>query len=300
MCKQLEKILVTGYSGFIGRKLIKKLAKKYKIVGVSNVKNSIPYVIKIRKDIRKLSPNDLPKDISYIIHLAAISDVSYCQQNPSECFDVNVRGTQNLLEISRKIGSKFLFVSTSHVYGKPSKLPINEKHQKNPTSIYAASKLAGEIISESYAKNYGMDVSILRFFSVYGPNSPPHVVISKIINQLQTSNKITLGNLYPKRDFVFVEDVVNAIELVIKKSSSYEIFNVGSGKSFSIKEISNMLQKIAGRNIAVNSTPSLKRKQEIRNVIADISKIRKLGWKPQIPLKDGLQIAFKAGSGENN
>ncbi len=289
----MKKILVTGYSGFIGSNLTGKLVKKYEVVGVSNVKNSISSIIRIEKDIRKLSTRDIPKDISHIIHLAALSDVSYCQENPSECFDVNIRGTQNLLEISRKIGSKFLFVSTSHVYGTPINLPISEKHPKNPASIYASSKLAGEIISESYAKNYGMDVSIVRLFSVYGPNSPSHLVISRIINQIRTSNMIKLGNLYPKRDFVFVDDVVSAIELVIKKSSGFEIFNIGSGKSFSIQEICKILQQISDKNIAIRSVHALKRKQEIRNVISNISKIVKIGWRPQTSIKTGLQVTFE-------
>lgn len=289
----MKKILVTGYSGFIGRNLIVKLLKKYDIIGLSNISTSTLGITKIRKDIRKLSTHDIPKDISYIVHLAALSDISYCHDNPSECFDVNVRGTQNLLEISRKIGSKFLFISTSHVYGIPIKIPMAENHPRNPTSIYASSKFAGEIISESYARNYGMDVSILRLFSVYGHNSPQHSVISRIINQLKSTEIIKLGNLYPKRDFVYVNDVVNAIELVIKKSSGFRIFNVGNGKSFSISEICKIIQQISDMKITIKSVPELKRKQEVKNVVADISKMKSMGWKPQMSLQAGLEISFK-------
>lgn len=274
----------------MGRNLIEKLVKKYDIVGVSNVGNPTLSIKKIRKDIRKLTIADIPSDVSHIVHLAALSDVVYCQNHPSECFDINVRGTQNLLEISRTIGSKFLFISTSHVYGAPIKLPINENHPVNPTSIYASSKLAGEIISESYAKNYDMDVSIVRLFSVYGSYSPQHLVISKIINQLRTSNVIKLGNLYPKRDFVYVSDVVNALDLIIKKSSGFKILNVGSGKSFSIIEICKILEQIIDKNIIIKSVPVLKRKQEIKDVVSDISKIVKLGWKPNISLRTGLEL----------
>ncbi len=289
----MKKILITGYNGFIGGNLVEKLAKKYDVVGVSNVTNSVSSIIKIRKDIRKLSIRDIPKDISHIVHLAALSDVSYCQENPSGCFDVNIHGTQNLLEISRKMGSKFLFVSTSHVYGKPLKLPLSENHPKNPTSIYATSKLVGETMSESYAKNYGMDVSIVRLFSVYGPNSPHHLVISRIINQMRTSNMIKLGNLYPRRDFVFIDDVVSAIDLVIQKSSGFEIFNIGSGRSSSIKEVCEILRQISEKKIEIRSVPALKRKQEIKNVVSNISKITELGWRPKISLKTGLQLTFE-------
>lgn len=291
--KTLKKILVTGYGGFIGSNLTERLAKRYDVVGVSNTKNSISHVITIRKDIRKLSVDDIPRDISHIVHLAAISDLGYCQKNPSECFDVNVQGTQNLLEISRKIGSSFLFASTYHVYGMPIRLPMDEKHPRNPGSIYASSKLAGEIISESYARNYNMNLSIVRLSSIYGPSSPDHLVISKIISQMKTSNQIKIGNLYPRRDFVYVDDVVGALELVAKKSSGFQVFNVGSGKSFSIKEICRMLQQISGKGVTIRSVPQLKRKHEIPNLVSDISKIAKLGWRPKVSLRTGLEATYE-------
>ena len=129
-----------------------------------------------------------------------------------------------MLEIARKHNSKFIYISTSHVYGIPKTLPIKEDHPLNPTSVYASSKLAGEIITQSYGNNYGINTSILRIFSVYGDDSPSYLVTSKIISQLFTKNKISIGNVYPKRDFIYIDDVGSAIELVLRKSHGFNVY----------------------------------------------------------------------------
>jgi len=202
-------------------------------------------------------------------------------------------GTQNMLEISRKINSKFLFLSTSHVYGKPKTLPIREDHSTIPTSVYSASKLAAETICQSYAKSYGIDCSILRIFSVYGPNSPPHLVTSRIISQILTKDVLQLGNIKTKRDFIFVNDVISAIKLVMKKSKGFNIYNVGNGKSHSILELCNLLQEIGNKKISIKAKKSLFRKNEIDDIISNSSKLKKLGWKPIFSLNEGLKITYE-------
>lgn len=287
----LKKILVTGYNGFIGKNFVEELLSKgYQVIGVSNKKKSTKEnVIQIRKDIRQLDKNELPKGISHIAHLAAVTDVSFCQKNPSECIDINVKGTQNMLEIAREIHAKFLYLSTSHVYGVPTKLPIGENHPCHPTSIYASSKLAGEIITESYARSFGIDASIVRLFSAYGPHSPEHLVTSKIISQILTKNFISIGNLYPKRDFLYVKDAARALELVLRKTKGFEVYNLGSGKSYSILQICKIVKEIAGKNIPAKSLSSESRRNEIPNVVSNNKKIRTLGWSPQFEIKEGLQ-----------
>lgn len=288
----MKKIIITGYNGFVGSHLVDILRDKYKIIGISNTDNFEKNIIKIKKDIRKISINEMPKDIFCIVHLAALTDITYCHNNPSLCFDINVKGTQNMLEIARKRNAKFIFLSTSHVYGIPYKLPLRENYPSNPNSIYASTKLEGEIISQSYSKSYGMNVSILRLFSVYGPKSPQHLVTSKIISQLLTKNVIELGNTSPKRDFVYVEDAVKAIELIIKKSRMSGIYNIGTGKNYSILEICNILKKIAGKNTPIKSVKLQSRKSDIVNVISDSSKIRKIGWKPEFGIEEGLHKTY--------
>jgi len=197
-----------------------------------------------------------------------------------------------MLEIARKINANFIYLSTNHVYGPPKKLPIREDHPKNPESIYATSKLLGELICQTYAKNYGINVSIIRLFSVYGRNSAPHLVTSKIISQIKNSPSIQLGNLFPKRDFIFIDDVINAIDLIISKTKGYSEFNVGTGKSYSILELCNILKKISGSKIPVKSSKSKSRKIEIKNIYSDSTKLKKLGWKSNYTLEKGLRETY--------
>lgn len=288
-----KKILITGSQGFIGKHLLNELLPKCKIIGINSIydkktKNYIP----LKKNIVKLKASDVSSNLTGIVHLAAITDVNFCQQNPQKCFETNVLGTQKTLEVARKKDCKFVYVSTSHVYGKPEKLPLKEEHQKNPNSIYAASKLAGEICCEGYARSYGMDISIVRLFSVYGPNSPTHLVTSRIISQLDKPS-IKLGNLRPKRDFIFVTDAIKAIATVLKKSQNFKVYNVGTGKSYSILDICNIIGNLSGEELRIKKVNSYVRKTEIDEIISDITKIKKLGWKPRIDIKQGLKITLE-------
>ena len=289
---QLEKILVTGHTGFLGSHLIESLSKNYQVIGISDKITKNSKIKQIRKDIRKIKPSDIPKNISYIIHLAALTDVQYCQKYPTRCFEINVMGTQNLLEIAKKLNSKFIYLSTSHVYGIPKSLPIKENNPLHPNSNYSASKLAAEIICESYSKSYDVDCTVLRIFSVYGPNSPLHLVTSKIISQILTKDTLQLGNTDSKRDFIFVKDVISAIQLVMKKSKGFNIYNVGNGKSYSILELCNIVKKIAGKNISIKSKKSLLRKTDVDDIFSNNSHLRKLGWKSKISINEGLQTTF--------
>ena len=202
-------------------------------------------------------------------------------------------GTVNVLELARKKDCRFLFVSTSHVFGNPKKLPIKENHPKNPTSIYAASKLTGEICCEGYAKSYGMNVSIARLFSVYGINSPSHLVTSRIISQLN-KNTIKLGNLSPKRDFIYIDDVTSAILTIFNKSKKFNDYNVGTGKSHSILEVFKILKDLSKSKASIKSSNTFSRKNDILDVKANSLKLQKLGWEPKTSLKKGLQLIIES------
>jgi len=289
----MEKILVTGYNGFIGSHLINSLSSKYRIVGVSSKKSDEKNILRINKDIQKLSTKDIPRKINCIIHLAAITDVNYCENHQKQCFDVNLLGTQKMLEVARKLDSKFIFVSTSHVYGKPKKLPLDENHEKNPQSVYSISKQGAEVMCETYSKTYGIDVSIPRLFSVYGPKSPEHLVTSRIILQILKQKNVKLGNLSPKRDFIYISDAVDAIILLINKTRGFNVYNVGTGKSYSILNICNFLKKISGKNFTIKSVKSYSRKNEVKNVVSNPEKMMKLGWKPKIGIEKGLEQTYE-------
>ena len=290
----MSKILVTGYTGFLGSHLVEGLVDtKSKIIGLSINPQKIRGITSVHGDITKIS--NISNDISCIVHLAALTSVDYCQNNPKKCFDTNVMGTQNMLEIARKCDSKFLFASTSQVFGIPQKLPISENAELHPSSVYAASKTAGEFLCETYSKSYGLDISVVRLFSIYGPKSPPYLVTTKIITQTINGNKIRIGNLSPKRDFLYVSDAVSAFKLLINKNlKGFSKFNVGFGKSFSIEEICKKIVKISEKKISIESNKQLFRRSEIPNLVCNASKIKNLGWKPKISLDEGLQMTFES------
>lgn len=293
--------MITGHNGFIGSHLVDKLKKKYKIIGISNhdSKSSIPT---IKKDIRKITKKDLPKNIDCIIHLAAITDVSFCEKNPQVSFSVNCDGTKKILELARAFNSKFVYVSTSHVYGIPQKLPMAENHPRNPTSVYAATKLFAENLCELYSRIYGLNVGIIKLFSVYGPRSPNHLVTSKIISQSIVKKPVILGNLKPKRDFVYIDDVISAIELIMKKSIGLESYNVGTGKSFSISDICNLVSKSLGQKTQIKSSKTQIRRNDVPEIRSDCSKLKNLGWNSKINIADGIQktILWHLSNIDNN
>lgn len=286
----MKRILVTGSDGFLGSNLVKYLGdKNYNLIGLSK-KRSNSQIPKLFGDIVTISN---VKNISTIVHLAAMTDIDYCQKHPTECFQTNVMGLQNMLEIARKNDSKFIFVSSSQIYGNPSTLPVNENMDFNPLSIYATSKICGEYICESYSKTYGLDVIIVRAFSVYGPGSPTYSAVAKIITQIIKNKAIKLGNLKPRRDFLYVSDMVSALELLMKSNlRGFSKFNIGSGTSISIYNLCKKLIKISDTKTKIESNRNLFRKGEIQNLVCDSSKIRKLGWKPQISLDVGLTQTF--------
>ena len=284
----MKNIIVTGHDGFLGSHLVPELQKKFNVIGVSKTSHN-QKITQLKKDICKISYLDFPGKINYIIHLAAITDPIYCQKNPKECFNVNVNGTQNILELARRKDSKIIFFSTSHVYGIPKKLPVKEGDPKHPNSIYSDSKLDAEIICESYSRTYGLDVSIARLFSVYGPNSSSHLVVNSIINQLLKNKVIQLGNVNSRRDFIYVTDVIQAIKIILKTIHGFNDYNVGTGKSYSILEICEILKKISKKNIPVKSIKSKIRKNDLSKIVCDPTKIQNLGWNPKIGISVGLQ-----------
>lgn len=287
----LKKILIIGYNGFIGTHLVNSLVSKYDVIGLSKKINDDGRLKHIKKDITKITSNDF-KNIFCVIHLAAITNPKICNDFPDHCISTNVLGTQKILEAARKNNCKVIYASTSHVYGIPKKLPIHETSSTSPTSIYSGSKLAGEILCESYSKQFNMDISIVRIFSVYGPGSGNHCVISNIIFQLKNSNIIKLGNLNSKRDFIFISDVVNAFRIILNNIKGLNIYNIGTGTSYSIKEICKIIEKLHGEKIIIKTNSKQSMKIDPKNIVCDASKLKKLGWKPKISIEQGLKKTY--------
>ena len=288
----MKQIVITGHNGFLGSNLLSKLiSEKYKITGISKTIKKNNLIKQIKRNILNIKDSDIAKN-SCIIHLAAITNVAYCEKYPEECYKVNAIATQKILEIARKKNCSLIYPSTSHVYAIPHKLPIKETHPTNATSVYSESKISGEKLCETYSKSYGLNISVLRLFSTYGPKNSEYKVESRIIRQLLSNSMIKIGNLSPKRDFIYIDDVIRAFQIVIKNLKGFNIYNVGSERSYSIQEICNILKKLAGKKISVVTDKTKLRKNDIKNVVSDCSKIKKLGWKPKISINEGLELTL--------
>ena len=290
----MKKILITGATGFIGTHLIPQLIKNHKVVGISKNKiKSSKNFISSNVDITNKNLK-IKNKYTDIIHMAAHSDVTYCNLNPTKCYELNVKSTQKMLEIARKNDSNFIFLSSSHVYGNPIKQPIVEDSVCNPSTHYASSKKMSEILCETYAKTYGLDIQVARLFSVYGPKSPKSNLIFNIINQIINNSKIILGNTYPKRDFIFISDVIMGLTKILNsKKKGFQVYNLGSGKSVSVENIVKNCLTISNKKLKTISSKEKRRKNEIINIQANISKMEKeFNWKAEISLKKGLEITY--------
>ena len=288
-CAMATKVLVTGIDGFLGRHLHKRLETRgFKILGH-------------RKDLFPVDVTEMNKlgsfkkqGIDTIIHLAAKSSVLDSFQRPYEVYRTNVFGTLNVLELARLENvKKFIFVST-YVYGQPMYVPLDEKHPVNPYSPYHRSKLLAEQICESYSDNFGINVVTLRAFNIYGPNSKFYQFVPSIISRIRMG-EVLLSEEQTKRDLLFVEDFVDLIERVLDKfPKGYNLYNVGSGESYTLRDVSSILARLLNKKITVKYDEKIS-PNDIKDMMADISKVsRKFNWKPSTDLENGLSKCIRS------
>lgn len=301
------KILITGGAGFIGSNLARAFVlKNYKVRVVDNL--STGKMENLNGIIEKIEflPADITdekamegtfKHIDHVIHLAAITSVQKSLEDPDLTFKVNVEGTRNILKFSEKFNvRKLIFASSCAIYGNPEKLPVSEDSKLFPLSPYAESKVEGENSCLEFLKK-GINIVILRFFNVFGlkqdADSPYSGVISNFAKKiLKGERPVIYGDGKQTRDFVYVDDVLSAIEKALFSKSETRIFNIGSGKGYSVNQIFEILKKISG----FKGEPEFKeeRKGEVRHTLADISKAQiELRWKPEISIEDGLKRTFE-------
>ena len=240
---QNRNVLVTGATGFVGPYLVRELLdRKARIKVLSMNKTSgLTYledkINLVRGNITDTgSLQNIMKDVDIVFHLAAISNVNYAISHPRETFETNATGTLNLLEEARKNEvEKFVYISSSHVYGLPQYLPMDEKHPVNPHEPYAASKAAAEMLVNIYALNYGLKTTIVRPFNMFGPGQSEDFIIPSIIGQALKKELVELGNLTPTRDLLYITDAIEGMLTIAQKGEG--IYNIGSGIETSIKEI---------------------------------------------------------------
>lgn len=288
-----KRILVTGGNGFLGTRLVPALESAgAEVTVLTNAAGGNPGMIEA--DITRHLKIDCPADL--IIHLAAMVSVPFCQQNPAKAFEVNAQGTANVLEYARKIDAEyFVYSSTAKVYGRAPQCPTPESAPAKPQTIYGYSKRAGELACECYSENYGLDTAILRQSNIIGPSQTGDYVVPSIISQARKGNDLHLGNTKPKRDFVFVDDVVSAYRTILEKRAA-GIMNIGSGESHSADEIIKALEKITGKNLRTIADPEKLREQEPDKELLDITRMKRLGWAPTTRFEDAIKAIWEASA----
>lgn len=298
--------LVTGGAGFIGSSLADGLlARGYrvrvlddlstgKLENLSQARSRIDFIegdLRSDKDVKKAV-----RGASYVFHMGAISNVPQSVDQPLVTHEVNVTGTFRLLQASRDAGvRRFIFTSSSSVYGETDKFPSTEEDLPRPESPYAASKIMGEYYCRNFSALYGLETVALRYFNVFGPRQNPK---SRYACVIPIFLKCLLNGVSPEvhwdgkqsRDFVYVEDVVAANLLAMKKGGiSGEYFNIGSHSEVRVIDCLAGIQKILGvKKVKAHYTP--KRAGDVRRTFADITKAeRLLGYYPSVPFSAGLR-----------
>jgi GDP-4-dehydro-6-deoxy-D-mannose reductase len=272
-------ILITGSTGFIGKHLVNCLKKNklYNLICISSKDGDICNIE---------TWNKLPK-AEIIIHLAASTYIPESWDNPFLFINNNFIGTVHALNFAKKNKAKFIFIST-YLYGNPQVLPINETSKLDANNPYSFSKLQAENACEFYSKFFDLNITILRPFNIYGPGQNKNFLIPTIINQINITNEITIQDGKPKRDYLYIDDLINAITIVLHNNFKFEIFNLGFGESYSINDLVEILKSIKNKEILINDR-KIRRVNEIMNTIADISKAKNLlNWEPKISITEGL------------
>lgn len=302
----MGKILVTGAGGFIGSHLTEELVKQGEEVRAFvryNSRDERGLLEDLPKGIQsqiEFVPGDLKdpdgikktvKGCSKVFHLGALIAIPYSYVHPFDFIQTNVTGTANLLNACLENDSieKIIHTSTSEVYGTARYMPIDEKHPLQAQSPYAASKIAADKLAESYYLSFGLPIATLRPFNTFGPRQSLRAIIPTIISQAINGEKIRLGNIEPRRDFLFVRDTIRGfIELAKCSKAVGKVVNIGTGRDISIKELVKKIVDQMGRTREIKAERRRIRpeKSEVMQLIADIRLAKKLfKWAPRYTLE---------------
>lgn len=306
----MKSILVTGSAGFIGSHFTDSLLQQNKfVIGVDNLndyynpkwkmENIAKFASKrnfvfIKEDIlnksslRKIFKKYKPEAI---VHLAARAGVRPSIEDAPLYQKVNIEGTLNLFEAAKLYPvKKFVFASSSSVYGNQKKVPFSEDDQvSRPVSPYAVTKLAGEMLAHTYAYLHKIPTICLRFFTVYGPNGRPDMAPYLFTEALVKEKPIKkFGDGSTSRDYTYVEDIVSGINASLLLKTSYEVFNLGNSSPITLNNYIDTLERVVGKKAIIKNYPSFA--GDVEKTFADISKAKKLlGYNPKTSLEKGLK-----------
>lgn len=301
------KCLVTGAAGFIGSHLMERLLDAgHSVVGIDCFIDYYPRWIKeanlsairdrgrfefVEADLVDIDLNPLLEDVDYVFHQAAQAGVRASWGRDFEVYARNnLMATQALLEAAKNAPLRaFVFASSSSVYGDAEMHPTPEDAPPRPISPYGVTKLAAEYLCRVYGQHFGVPVTILRYFSVYGPRQRPDMAFHRFIRALLRDEEITIyGDGEQTRDFTYISDAVEATILAMKSDGRGEVFNVGGGSRVSLNEVLRTLESIVGRPARVAYREA--QLGDVRHTSADISRARaRLGYSPQVRLEEGLR-----------
>lgn len=292
-------VAVTGVAGFIGSNLAERLvAEGYRVIGIDDLSygviEQVPDGVEFhRLDIRGPGLESVLQGADAVFHLAAKNCISDCQADPVETADINVLGSVQLFEAARRAGvRKVIYAESSALYEGSTVFPTPET-ESAPESFYAVSKLASRVFAEAYARFTELRFTALRYFCVYGPRQDyrrtvPPVMSAFIIKLLRGERPTIYGDGTKRRDFVYVDDV-NDFHLLCLRDARTDggIYNLGSGRSYSVREIYDEIRDLLGVAAEPSYSPDLP--GEALETRADISAASALGWAPRVELREGLR-----------
>lgn len=305
-----DRTFITGAGGFIGSHLVEALVRSgrnvralvhYNSTGSWGWLDTLPPDVKdavevVAGDVR--DPNGMRVAIAgcdEVFHLAALIGIPYSYHAPDSYVDTNVKGTLNVLQASRDAGvRRVLVTSTSEVYGTARQVPITEEHPRQGQSPYSATKIGADHLALSFHLSFGTPVTVVRPFNTYGPRQSARAVIPTIITQLLAgAQELRLGSVHPTRDLVFVEDTARAfIALADSAASVGEEVNIATQQEVSVADLAERLMKCTGHNARIVTADDRVRpeKSEVERLLGSAEKLHRLtGWRPSIPLDQGLQ-----------
>ncbi len=304
------KCLITGGAGFIGSHLSERLLEcGYEVVNYDNFNDYYDPNIKRRNiaallqragytlvegdilDREALQQLFKQHQFSVVVHLAARAGVRPSIAQPLLYEQVNCEGTVNLLELARHSGvDKFIFGSSSSVYGENAKVPFSEEDRvDHPISPYAYTKKAGELLCYTYHHLYKMKITCLRFFTVYGPRQRPDMAIHKFTKMIDAGEKVPMfGEGTSRRDYTFISDIVDGIEKAMHACSAYHVYNLGESRTIDLRSLINLIQEALGKKARIEQLPL--QPGDVPITYADISKARReIGYDPKVDIAEGVR-----------